>query len=196
MAQRDMAKYPMAFLRYVEQLLFAIEEVRASGKPFSLQDLVQKHGALYGELQISNSQDSRSSALKSLSKVSPEDSLAYGHTLRFAVEKGLKPGMGFLNGRPLPLDATDESVGTVFGQEHNHVLGLVVQGKITDASPRSIYGFLVSGDRVYKSFTLSCWKAQAILSVSYSFKMNFHNHRLCYLRSKTQPRLRKSTRPF
>jgi len=78
-----------------------------------------------------------------------EPTKKYGHALRFAAEKNLRPGMGFLNGRPV--DGSDpNSISQAFGEEQQHIFGLIMTNEITDSSPKSVYAKLLSGDKVYK----------------------------------------------
>jgi hypothetical protein len=79
-----------------------------------------------------------------------EGDLSYGKNVRFAVDKGLKSGMSFLNGRPLPL-ASDEdgqdSIGATFMGEQEHIFNMVYSGEINDSEPRNIYRKLLVGKK-------------------------------------------------
>jgi hypothetical protein len=150
-AQKELVDYPGAFPSYIEYILASIRDAHDAGNFYSLHALLEIHGKLYQSFRVSSAAEARADAIRSLS-IEDEDGdyLSYGHALRFAVERGLKPGMSFVNGRPLPTDIMDESVNLIFGQEQNHVMGLVYHGKIDDSSPKSIYGYLLAGDHVYK----------------------------------------------
>ena len=95
-------------------------------------------------------QDGFQSLLKDESTI---PSYSYGRSVRFAADKRLKPGMSFMNGRPLPMDPTaGEAISATFTEEQNHIFGLVMRGDITDNSPKSIYAKLLSGDGLYKKY--------------------------------------------
>lgn len=151
MAQRDMQGYPGTVKTYFEYMLGAIRKAHDGGALFSLKDLLDMHGRLYEGLHVGKANEARADAVKNLLLEDENgDYLKYGHAVRFAVERGLKPGMSFLNGRPLPTDIMDESINRIFGEEQNHVLQLVLQGEITDRAPKSVYGHLLKGDNVYQ----------------------------------------------
>jgi hypothetical protein len=81
---------------------------------------------------------------------SGDSDFCYGKAVRFAVDKGLKPGMSFLNGRPLPVEAEEnagERVGQIFMEEQNVIFGMVMSNDITDQSPRSVYRKLLSAKK-------------------------------------------------
>jgi hypothetical protein len=78
--------------------------------------------------------------------------LIYGKAVRFAVDKGLKPGMSFLNGIPMPAGSDENSMdllSSLFMGEQNRIFQMIMKHEITDSSPRSIYDKLLSGDRVF-----------------------------------------------
>lgn len=113
----------------------------------SLHDLIMIHGHFMSGMRIMDMEDAITEALDVL-KADEEvgDAPSYGKALRFAIGKGVKPGMSFLNGRPIP---SADSVGELFMEEQSHIFRLVMSGDITDTSPKSVYAKLLSGDRVF-----------------------------------------------
>lgn len=153
-AQREMRKQPGALLTYFEYVFDALATAKETGKMFTLFDLLKLHGQTFEKLKIDKESKARAAAFQYLlMKDENEDYLKYGHALRFSVDRGLEPGMSFLNGRPLPTTNGDmESLNQLFGNELNHVLSMVVHGQITDSQPKSVYGKLLSGDKVHKQY--------------------------------------------
>jgi hypothetical protein len=77
------------------------------------------------------------------------DEYVYGKAVRFAVDKGLKPGMEFLNGIPLPPDSEMEKLGSMFMEEAKKIFQMIMQNEITEREPKSLYGLLLSGKKVF-----------------------------------------------
>lgn len=89
-------------------------------------------------------------ALAEEDEESGESLSSYGKSLRFALNKAIAPGMGFINGRPLPSDPSAGDPGKIFMEEQNHIFQLIMKGEITDRSPKSVYGKLLKGEGVFK----------------------------------------------
>jgi hypothetical protein len=110
---------------------------------------MKMHGQLLTGMQIGNpSIDGTINALVDLE----QDQYVYGKAVRFAVDKGLKPGMGFLNGIPLPGVSGEsgmEALGTLFMQESKKIFQMVAQNEITETDQKSIYDKLLSGSKVF-----------------------------------------------
>jgi len=139
------SRFPQVMVAYMEYLLASIGDVK------DMHDLVDSHVNLIEGMGIDAGSDLHAKTLDALKADNAEDESAhysYGKALRFAVDKGLQPGMSFLNGRPVPSDM--DAVGKFFGEEQNHIFSLIMKGEITDTSPKSVYAKLLSGDRVFK----------------------------------------------
>lgn len=150
-ARRDLQEYPGGIVAYIEYLMSFIRDIRDSNESLSLEQLLRFHGKLYQGLNINTADQAMSDALRNLQDEDKNgDVFAYGHAVKFAVERGLRPGMGFINGRPLPTNIGDESANRVFAEEQNYVLSLISEQKITDSSPKSVYAYLLTGDHVYE----------------------------------------------
>ncbi|GKZ01044.1 hypothetical protein MPSEU_001055800 [Mayamaea pseudoterrestris] len=140
----------LAYLEYFASQLREHSELRGH---MSLYDLVVIHGNLIEGLGIKESADAQEAAMFGLSQTpSADDELSYGHALRFAAEKRLSAGMSFLNGRPLPLNRESDGLRKVVNDEQRYVFNLIATGEITDTGPKSVYGHLLSGDKVFGRF--------------------------------------------
>ena len=149
-AIRDFRAYPGGIFSYVEYMMSFIRDNRAKNASLSIGQLLDYHGKIYQGLNVKSAQQAVADAVSNLqAEDKNDDVLAYGYALKFAVQRGLRPGMGFANGRPLPMNIADETVNRVFGEEQNFVLSLVSADKITDSSPKSVYDYLLEGDNVY-----------------------------------------------
>jgi hypothetical protein len=141
---------PEAVMAYVEYILSAIGEHQETQGFLSLSDLLSLHGNLMDGMQVMSTQKAQAKALDDLVGLERSE-FQYGKALRFAVEKRILPGMSFLNGRPLPTASDDlsKAISDTFAEEQNHVFNMVVEGAITDDSPRSVYAKILTGDRVF-----------------------------------------------
>jgi UDP-glucose:glycoprotein glucosyltransferase len=149
-AIRDLRAYPGGIFTYIEYIMSFLRDARSNNESVSIGQLLDFHGKLYQSLNLKSAEQAVSEATTSMKAGDKNDDvIAYGHSIKFAVQRGLKPGMGFVNGRPLPVNIADESINRLFGEEQNHVLSLISQEKITDTSPKSVYAYLLEGDNVY-----------------------------------------------
>ena len=160
------SEYPSHIVGAYQEYLSAsisqsFQQKRADVERLSVFDLIRIHVQLLQALQVVDSL-SVSEVVRALldmeeenrDNISDGDSkdLSYLKAVRFAVDKGLKPGMSFLNGIPLPDssdDSADEKLGEAFMNEQNHIFKMIMKNEITDSAPRSIYGKLLSGGRVF-----------------------------------------------
>jgi hypothetical protein len=126
-----------AYLQYVLQML---DQLRVQkGAPLSLKDLVGIHADILSQMGFKSESEAREEGLRVLAsneeKVNDGEAPRYGKALRFALNKGVRPGMGFVNGRALP-DAADEGghekIGQIFSEEQNYILKLIMSREITD----------------------------------------------------------------
>ena len=84
-----------------------------------------------------------------------EDNFQYEKGVRLAVDKNLKPGMSFLNGRSLPIyqEATkggnnpSAELSQLFQEEFEVIMGMIMAEDITDSRPKSIYKSILSGKK-------------------------------------------------
>ena len=138
-----------ASLGFVEYYFNYIgEKIRDEG-PVSMQDLVTIYGTLVEMMGVGIAAAIEKDAKTVLrDNESNESENVYGKALRFAAERGLAPGMSFLNGRPL--SQTQDGVHSIFSDEQSHLMNMIMTGQITDSSPRSIYGKLMSGPSLFK----------------------------------------------
>ncbi|KAG7352641.1 glycosyl transferase family protein [Nitzschia inconspicua] len=119
-----------------------------NGEFYSLFDLFTMHNELLVGLQITMSNTPTLEIARSLQQEENDSKQSYAKSVRFAVDKGLKPGMSFLNGRPLPTDADDaEKIQTVFSEEQQLIFGMVIEQKLTDTTPRNFYYKLIKGKK-------------------------------------------------
>lgn len=140
-----------AAMAYVEYFFSYIrKEIVEHGK-ISLQNLVGIHGNLMEQMGLTNADDAEEEAkdilLESEARWVRRSEDDYGKALRFAAERGLSPFMGFLNGRPLSDD--EDQMHSIFNEELQYLMQLIMSGQINDQSPRSIYGKLLQGPHVF-----------------------------------------------
>ena len=74
----------------------------------------------------------------------------YSKAVKFASAKNVRPGMAFVNGIPIPTDSPGDS-HNVLMEEMQRIVDMMMSGRITDTSPRSIYASLLKGADVRKS---------------------------------------------
>ncbi|KAL3941556.1 MAG: hypothetical protein SGBAC_004109 [Bacillariaceae sp.] len=118
-----------------------------AGKGYvSLYILLNVHAGILQDLGLVGEKDPILKVAKAVLEVTKDDE--YGKVVRFAVEKGLRPGMSFLNGRPMPdvgeKDAR-ENVSKLIMEEQEEIFGMIYSGEITDTQPRNIYRKLLVG---------------------------------------------------
>jgi len=118
----------------------------ANGQYVSVFDLFQVHVELMMGFQLARQQQSPVDVAMELLKLNKKDCKAdYYMGLRFAVDKGLKSGMGFLNGRPIPQgDDISDAVGQVFMEEQQFIFQMIAQRQITESTPRNLYRKILS----------------------------------------------------
>lgn len=120
----------------------------SNGEFLSLYDIFTIHGKLVVGLRILQEPPTPVDVAQSLLSMDKDDMrFEYFQGLRFAVDKGLKSGMDFLNGRPLPKgnnEETSEAVGILFMEEQKAIFGMIMGREITDTSPRNVYRKILS----------------------------------------------------
>ena len=104
-----------------------------------MQDLLELHEKLLFGTRLGS--DGKEEAFDMLKGKEHKDR-QYGKALRFVVDKGLAPGLSFLNGRIFD----DEKA---FMDEQRQVFGMIAKGDITDSSPNSVYAHLLSSGPVF-----------------------------------------------
>lgn len=75
------------------------------------------------------------------------DLASYEKAVRFACSKNIRAGMTFVNGIPIPQNDPREA-HSIIQDEINHIAGMVLSGKVTNAR-KSIYAKLLTGPKVY-----------------------------------------------
>lgn len=139
--QYMMQKYGKSIaLPYLYLLINSIHDVNLSH-----DDLIKHHIEITNKLGILSS-DSTPDILRALKMTSHEQSETYQNGLLFLIRKNLLPDMAFVNGIPL-----DDSPRDVIMDELQHLIDMILNGKITDTSPRSIYAMLLKGSDVFES---------------------------------------------
>jgi hypothetical protein len=168
---------------YLEYVLAAIERKKEmlDDEKLTLNDVVQIHVETMDGMQMGSSSQHWTAALSLLSESEDDDEddstqPTYAKALRFAVDKGLKVGMSFVNGRPLPVGEASEvfeKAGSIFNEELGNLFGLIQKGVIKDHTPRSVYGSLLTGKGVFKKVHPLLMgtkdKAESYVSVPHEF---------------------------
>ena len=138
---------------YMDHLILKLaQNAERKGGVLKMAELVTLHAQLLESIGVMERAKAVDMALEALSEDEDidEDKLPlYGKALRFAMNKGIKPGMGFLNGRVLPGNDETQEIGAVFMAEQQHIFDLVMKGEITDTSPKSVYGMILKGANVF-----------------------------------------------
>jgi len=131
---------------FADYFLQRIDTFTTDDGSLTMGDMVRTFGEIMQQLDGMNPNSAIKFAIDALNDVDNVGKSTYGKALRFALNRAVTPGMGFLNGRQISID---NDPGKVFMEEQNHIFGLIMKGKITDAKPKSIYGSLLAGDGVF-----------------------------------------------
>jgi len=131
---------------FVEYFLQKLDQYTSQGGSLTLGDMVRIFAEILEILNAMQYDSAVQLAIDTLKNDVDEDGTTYGKALRFALERSITSGMGFLNGRPL---LSNSDPGEIFMEEQNHVFGLIMKGDITDDKPKSVYGQLLTGDMVF-----------------------------------------------
>jgi UDP-glucose:glycoprotein glucosyltransferase len=147
-------KYGMMASPYMQYWIQSIAQYKEKqgGDDLTVNDLIRIHAQLMAGMQVMSMDEAVDEAMEAFKGREKDDVPTYGKALRFALNKGLKPGMSFINGRPLPSggdENTGNQVGEIFMQEQHHIMKLIMDGVITDSSPKSVYAKLLTGERVF-----------------------------------------------
>ena len=115
---------------------------------YSIYDLFTVHNKILLGLQIISAPISIEEIAEFLQENEEDSKLSYEKAVMFAVEKGIKPGMSFINGRPLPIDMGDaDKFQTIFSEEQELVFKMIMEKQITDSKPRNFYYKLIKGKK-------------------------------------------------
>jgi hypothetical protein len=137
---------PSAFVQYFVQGLSKFVD----DDGLTMGHVISEFAQIWQQFTSMSPKEASNLALDTLYEDEDADCLSsYGKSLRFALNKAIAPGMGFVNGRPLPIGASADP-GKIFMEEQNHIFGLIMRSEITDRSPKSVYGKLLKGDGVFK----------------------------------------------
>ena len=139
-----------------------------NGKYLSVFDVIGIQNQILTQLHLLPKAIQPADMVKEILNTEEED-FSYAKAVRFAVDKGLKPGMGFLNGRPLPLsDDKDggDRTSAIFSEEQNVIFGMVMSQDITESKPKSIYAKLLSSDKSFQPNRKVYPKVHPLLSSS------------------------------
>jgi hypothetical protein len=120
----------------------------SNGQFYSLFDIFTIHNELLLALKMVHTKDRLEDIAEAL-QMNEEDSVyPYGKAVMFAANKGIKPGMSFVNGRPLPTNEdASEKVQKIFNEEQTLVFKMIMDEEITDTKPRNFYYKLIKGDK-------------------------------------------------
>lgn len=139
--QYIMQKYGKSIaLPYIYLLVNSIQHTSLSHN-----DLLQVHTEVTEQLGIPAS-DSSTDIVNALKMTPHAQSETYQKGLQFLIRKNVSPGMAFVNGIPL-----DDSPRDIIMNEFQHLIDMILNGKITDTSPRSIYAMLLKENNVHES---------------------------------------------
>jgi hypothetical protein len=136
------------FIKY-DQMFGPTLRGNREGGYMSLFVLLNVHAGILESMGLVDQKDPILVVARELLRVKEGDT-SYGKNVRFAVNKGLKSGMSFLNGRPLPLVSDEDgqdSVSATFMGEQEHIFNMVYSGEINDTEPRNVYRKLLVGKK-------------------------------------------------
>ena len=121
------------------------------GSDITVQDFVHLHSQALLRMGVPVN-DAMSHIVEAIKKEHLPDSKVetYSKAVRFAVTKNVRPGMAVVNGIPFSAENPQEGQKALM-QEMQSIVGMMMNGKITDSSPRSIYAMLLKGGNVRKS---------------------------------------------
>jgi hypothetical protein len=127
-----------------------------NGKFFSMYEVMLIHAEILVGTQVLNQAPSPAETVAKLMKMDKDAGAdySYGYALRFAVDKGLKVGMSFINGRPLPTEDDEdggERTSSIFMEEQEVIFGMIMSNDITDSTPTSIYRKMLTPDKNFKA---------------------------------------------
>jgi len=115
---------------------------------YSLYDLFNTHNEILLGLKIVLTKISLEEIAESLQENEQDSKLSYGKTVLFALDKGIKVGMSFINGRPLPTNEEEaEKLQKIFMEEQKLVFKMIKEKEITDSKPRNFYYKLIKGKK-------------------------------------------------
>lgn len=152
-----------------------------NGEFLSLLDALTVHSEILVALQVQRNREPPVDLARALQDMDEGDSeVSYFRGVRFAVDKGLRPGMSFLNGRPLPGSMDDEEAGeqasNVFMEEQQAIFGMIAKREFTDNSPKNIYRKILSKKaknvfpKVHPLFSSSA--SESYLDLNHGFGQN------------------------
>jgi hypothetical protein len=119
-----------------------------NGEFYSVFDLLSTHNELLSGFQMTQLIFPVEEIARALQENEEDSKQSYAKAVRFAVDKGVKPGMSFINGRPLPMDADDaDKLQQIFAEEQQLVFGMIMDQRITDTKPRNFYYKLIKGKK-------------------------------------------------
>lgn len=155
-----------SYISYWTQSLAQYKEKRGDDD-LTVYDLIMIHAQLMSGMQVMSMDDAINEAMEVLKEregtLAESDLPSYGKALRFALSKGIKPGMSFINGRPLPMGKDEDAASKLretFMEEQHHILKLIMDGIITDTRyiALNVYG-LPPGTNIPLTFAflLACY---------------------------------------
>ena len=120
----------------------------SNGQFYSLFDIFTIHNELLLALRMVSTKDRLEDIAEALQMDEEDSAYPYGKALMFAANKGITPGMSFVNGRPLPTNEdASEKVQKIFNEEQTLVFKMIMNEEITDTKPRNFYYNLIKGDK-------------------------------------------------
>jgi len=143
----------MMALHYLYRTTERLAELRttlpAPRNHFTLSELIDVHTSVSTELRLPQPQPSEVRKIIHAPDGSGTDVATYAGAVRFAAERRVRSPTAFVNGVYLPMASSAEECQMVVQEEMNHIVTMVMEGKITDSEPRSVYAMLLRGDNVY-----------------------------------------------
>jgi len=120
----------------------------SDGNFYSLFDIFTIHSEILVALKMVHTRDRPEDIAEAL-QMNKEDSIhSYERAVIFAANKGIKPGMSFINGRPLPMNEDEsDKVQKIFNEEQSLVFKMIMNEELTDTKPRNFYYKLIKGDK-------------------------------------------------
>ncbi len=147
--RKKYASKSQALVMYQLYLPVSLKQMPPSnGQFYSLFDVFTAHNDMLIAIGISGNEERLEDIAEAL-QLDQEDSMySYGKAVMFAANKGIKPGMSFMNGRPLPVSEDEaEKVQNIFNEEQSLVFNMIMSEELTDTKPRNFYYKLVKGNK-------------------------------------------------
>ena len=107
-------------------------------RPVTLKDPIPLHNEIENDLGLPPTAAANLCKVLQAEPSPVPGTPSYTDSLKFCVERCLSLTLSFFNGLPLPLSSEPEEAHGVIQSEMRDLIGMVMDGKVTDRTPRSV----------------------------------------------------------